>query len=235
MNIKETSTRSMSCVDLPNGKYQVVGVHDFDNDEIRFGTETLITYQAELHVKPSSQNTNTTIDERDQTWSQTEERQAVLLQSKVPGRPSLDAYYFDILIEKTGSNWRMDWGQLHTGNATNDDRNHGSFYATFTTEGQLSENILTDMALIPHSASVRFCQHQFNGDTFTDADISSRFAKEIHLKKYTSRVEISEFVPIEGPYAGEKLIEFTELDVGFGAPRHLLCGSKSAKIGYILQ
>jgi hypothetical protein len=212
----------------------VVGIRDFSHDEMRFGKEMLITYESALQVKESGQDTETGLSGFDQSWKQTEQHKAVMLQAKVPGRPSLDPYYFHISIEKTDTSWLMHWGQFHSGNATDDDRNHAPFYTTFKTEGALFENRLTDMSVITDSTSVHFCQHSFNGDHFPDADITSRIAKEIHLKKYSSKVEVSRFVPTDGPYAGEQLIEFTELDVGFGAPRHLLCGSKDAKISYFL-
>ena len=60
-------------------------------------------------------------------------------------------------------------------------------------------------------------------------------AKPKHMGPYTSKIRISSATN-DTPFAdGGEMLELSELDVGFGAPRHLLCGKVDAKMTYIFK
>ncbi|MBB65256.1 MAG: hypothetical protein CMO81_09355 [Waddliaceae bacterium] len=232
MTIETKNTVIDSALTIPDGEYSVVGIRDLKTNELRFASDYILSSTSALKIESG------TIDKPHtgcfKEWTENDKKNVKLIQAKVEGRPSLSAYSFHIEIEKTDNVWRMHWGMLHTGNATDDDRNHTPFYATFDTEGKLTESKVENMALVPNSSSIPFCLTHFNGGLFSAGDITSRLAKDMHLGTYSSSVKVSEFTPEKGPLSGVKLIEFTELEKGFGAPRHLLCGAKDAKLSYLL-
>lgn len=154
-----------------------------------------------------------------------------MIESSVPERPSLNPYFFTFTMKKTNDNLTWHWSQLHTGNATDDDRNHAPFYSSFTTIGKLKDGMLVDMQLIPESTNIQYLKTPFNNQDFSNEDITGRMAKPKHLGKYSTKTEWSKITDEKFPQ--QTLYELTELDGGFGAPRHLLCGAVDAKMSYI--
>lgn len=155
-----------------------------------------------------------------------------MIQANVPDRDSLSAYYFSYVMHKSNKELTLDWTQLHTGNATNDARNHAPFYVSFTTKGTLQNDNLVNMHLVTSSIHINYLEHEFNGQEFTDEDITGRMAKDKHLGEYSTKTHWGE---IKDPQRENKtLVELTELDGGFGAPRHLLCGNVHSKMKFLL-
>ena len=151
-----------------------------------------------------------------------------MIQANVSGRPSLSHYWWGALLIKQGEQLTIEWRQLHNGNATNDERNHTPFYTQFTTVGVLKSNQLTNMHLLSNTIEINYLIPEFNGQRFSDEDITSRLAKDKHMGAYSTQINVQEIDPERGWYL------FDEQD-GFGAPRHLLCGAVDAHMSMILQ
>jgi len=189
--------------ELPDGSYQLVAV--------RCNSSAALRYAAPVTYKQFSES---------------------LIQASVPGRPSLDPYYFGFSAQKLGQNLMLFWSQLHTGNATDDDRNHAPFFASFVTIGQIMSSELKNMQLIPDSIDIGYLETKFNDQVFSNEDITGRMAKDKHLGKYSTHINVSRISDHNLPEP--ELYEMAELDTGFGAPRNLLCGTVDAKMSYIL-
>lgn len=55
------------------------------------------------------------------------------------------------------------------------------------------------------------------------------------MSRHLTRIRISSATN-DTPFAdGGEMLELSELDVGFGAPRHLLCGEVDSKMTYIFK
>ena len=209
--------------------YELVGVRNDDTGVTLFGGEREeVSYSSTLQVGT-------------QSFQQTSTNSVILVKSKVEGRPNLSAYSFHMqAVREADNTLRMTWGHLHIGVASdNPAYNHAPFYSTFETRDKVTGNekdlVLEDMAVTPNSLTVHFVQEDFNGGKFTAGDITSRMAKPKHMGPYTSRIRISSATN-DTPFAdGGEMLELSELDVGFGAPRHLLCGQVDAKMTYIFK
>ena len=201
--------------------YELVGVRNDSTGVTLFGGEREeVSYSSTLQVGA-------------QSFQQTSSNNVILLKSNVEGRPNLSAYSFHMqAVREADNTLRMTWGHLQTGVANdNPVHNHAPFYSTFETRGKVTGNekdlVLEDMAVTPNSLTVHFVQEDFNGGKFSAGDITSRMVKPKHMGPYTSRIRFS-------PCADD-MLELSELDVGFGAPRHLLCGQVDAKMTYIFK
>jgi len=191
-------------VTIPNGDYQLVAVRCDDSQTLRYAK--LVQYKDFSNL---------------------------MIQAHVPGRESLNPYYFSYIMHKSNDGLQLNWKQLHTGNSTNDERNHAPFYVSFNTEGSLLDDTLVDMHLNTDSIKIKYLEKEFNGQEFTDADITDRMAKDKHLGAYTTRTNWTSLQDEQFP--NTTLFELTEVDGGFGAPRHLLCGAVDAKMNFILS
>ena len=194
----------VSAEKLPDGYYELVAVRCNNNSNLR--------YAKTVSYKSYHQS---------------------MIQAEVQGRPSLSPYFFGMTAQKVAEYWVLYWSQLHTGNATNDERNHQPFYANFISIGRLHTSEIANMALLPESIAIGYLEEDFNNQKFSEQDITGRMAKDKHLGSYTTKVSISAITDPKLP--NKMLYEVAELDAGFGAPRHLLCGQVDAKMSYIFS
>jgi hypothetical protein len=156
-----------------------------------------------------------------------------MIQASVPERDSLSRYWWGARIEKNDKILVFHWSQLHEGNATEDERNHAPFYATFTTSGTIRDNYLEDMHLLTNSTEIYYLKRNFNHQTFTPEDITGRLAKSKHVGSYSTRISWKKLKDTDKNH--HTLYEFNELDKGFGAPRHLLCGHVENHMSFIVR
>lgn len=156
-----------------------------------------------------------------------------MIQANVEGRPSLAHYWWGALFIKQGKQLTIQWRQLHDGNATNDQRNHTPFFVQFTTTGSLKSNLLNNMHLLPASIDINYLIPEFNHQKFTEEDITSRLAKDKHMGEYSTKITVNK-VPHQKTAQGTWYL-FDEIERGFGAPRHLLCGAVDAHMSMVLE
>lgn len=156
-----------------------------------------------------------------------------MIQAKVPGRSSLAKYWWGLRFEKYANRLIFHWSQLHEGNARSDERNHTPFYASFTTQGRIVGNSIYNMHLLPSSLEIFYLEEHFNGQDFYPEDISGRLAKFKHVGNYSSQFT---WKKITSPFNTQgEVYEYDEMDTGFGAPRHLLCGKVDAHMRFLLR